>query len=85
MISQSMKIQPPGIVSTDRVTWFIRQANNYRSNIKLTFGDQCINAKSLLGVMSLGLQGGQEIKITADGIDESEAVRVLCKYWEAAQ
>lgn len=81
MVSLSTKILFPGPVQPDRITLFIQKANAYHSNIKLNFDNRCINAKSLLGVMSLGLQGGQEISIIADGPDESEAAQELCKYW----
>ena len=58
-------------------TFFIQKANEFRSSIWVEKGDRRINAKSLLGVLSLGIVGGTSIRIIADGVDEQEAVDAL--------
>ena len=55
-------------------TFFIQKANEYRSSIWVEKEDRRVNAKSLLGVLSLGIVGGTTIKIIADGNDEDKAV-----------
>ncbi len=55
-------------------TFFIQKANEYRSSIWVEKEERRVNAKSLLGVLSLGIIGGVEIKIIADGVDEQAAV-----------
>ena len=55
-------------------TFFIQKANEYRSTIWVEREERRVNAKSLLGVLSLGIVGGTSIKISADGSDEKEAV-----------
>ena len=55
-------------------TFFIQKANEYKSTIWVEKEDRRVNAKSLLGVLSLGIVGGMQIKIIADGPDENNAV-----------
>ena len=55
-------------------TFFIQKANEYRSTVWVEKEERRVNAKSLLGVLSLGIIGGTSIKIIADGSDEQEAV-----------
>lgn len=58
-------------------TFFIQRANEYKSSIWVEKEDRRVNAKSLLGVLSLGIMGGTDIRIIADGSDEEEAVEGL--------
>ena len=60
-------------------TFFIQKANEYKSSIWVEKEERRVNAKSLLGVLSLGILGGNNIKIIADGADEQEAVEGLAK------
>jgi len=55
-------------------TYFIQKANSYRSSIWVENSDRRANAKSLLGILSLGISKGDIITILADGVDEAEAV-----------
>ena len=55
-------------------TFFIQKANEFKSSIWLEKEERRVNAKSLLGVLSLGILGGTTIRIIADGSDETEAV-----------
>lgn len=58
-------------------TFFIQKSNEFKSAIWVEKGDRRINAKSLLGILSLGIIKGTEIKIIADGVDEEAAVSSL--------
>ncbi len=58
-------------------TFFIQKANEYKSSIWVEKEERRVNAKSLLGVLSLGIVGGMSIRIIADGADEEEAVNSL--------
>jgi phosphocarrier protein len=60
-------------------TFFIQKANEYKSSIWVEREDRRVNAKSLLGVLSLGIVGGTNINIIADGADEELAVEGLVK------
>ena len=58
-------------------TFFIQKANEFKSSIWVEKEERKVNAKSLLGVLSLGIVKGTPIKIIADGSDEVEAIETL--------
>lgn len=58
-------------------TFFIQKANEFKSSIWIEKNERRVNAKSLLGVLSLGIVKGSAINIIADGTDEKEAVDTL--------
>lgn len=58
-------------------TYFIQKANEFRSSIWIEADDRKINAKSLLGVLSMGITTGTEIALVAEGPDEEAAVKEL--------
>lgn len=60
-------------------TFFIQKANEFKSSIWVEKDERKVNAKSLLGVLSLGIVSGTPIKLIADGADEKEAIEALCK------
>jgi len=64
-------------------TFFIQKANEYKATIWVEKEERRVNAKSLLGVLSLGIIGGTTIKIIADGADETEAVEGLAALVES--
>ncbi len=64
-------------------TFFIQKANEFRSSIWVEKDERRVNAKSLLGVLSLGIVGGTSIKIIADGSDEKEALDALISLVES--
>ena len=58
-------------------TFFIQKANEFKASIWIEKDERRVNAKSLLGVLSLGIIGGTTIRISADGGDEKTAVDEL--------
>ena len=58
-------------------TFFIQKANEFKSSIWVEVEDRKINAKSLLGVLSMGITKGTRVSIIAEGPDEEEAVKAL--------
>ncbi len=58
-------------------TFFIQKANEYKSTIWVEKEERRVNAKSLLGILSLGITKGTTINLIADGPDEEEAVAAL--------
>ncbi len=58
-------------------TFFIQKANEFKSSIWVEKDERRVNAKSLLGVLSLGITRGVNINIIADGADEEQAVMAL--------
>jgi phosphocarrier protein len=64
-------------------TFFIQKANEFKSSIWVEKEERRVNAKSLLGVLSLGIVGGTSIRIIADGMDEESAVDGLVNLVES--
>ena len=60
-------------------TYFSRKANEFKSGIWVEKDERRVNAKSLLGVLSLGIVKGTTITLIADGSDEKEAVEALAE------
>ena len=58
-------------------TFFIQKANEFKATIWVEKEERRVNAKSLLGVLSLGIAQGMSISISADGTDENDAVNAL--------
>lgn len=77
MISRSVTIQNNVGLHARPATFFIQKANGYKSSIWLERGDRKVNAKSLLGVLSMGIAQGMTVSLIADGADENEALEGL--------
>lgn len=74
MISCDVVIQNSVGLHARPATFFIQKANSYKSSIWVEREDRRVNAKSLLGVLSLGISKGMSITLIADGADEAEAL-----------
>ena len=77
MVSRSVTIQNNVGLHARPATFFIQKANSYKCSIWVEKEDCRVNAKSLLGVLSLGIVKGTTITLIADGSDENEAVSGL--------
>ena len=66
-----------------QATYFIQKANEFKSSIWIEKEERRVNAKSLLGILSLGIVGGTAIRIIADGADEQVAVDSLVELVES--
>ncbi|MBQ3195543.1 MAG: HPr family phosphocarrier protein [Clostridia bacterium] len=77
MTTKTVTIQNTVGLHARPATFFIQKANFYKSTIMIEKGTRRANAKSLLGVLSLGIEKGHDITIRAEGIDEAEAVEGL--------
>ena len=77
MISRSVTIQNNHGLHARPATFFIQKANSYKSSIWVEKEDCRVNAKSLLGVLSLGIAKGMTVTLIADGVDEALAVEGL--------
>ena len=82
MKSRNVTIQNSVGLHARPATFFIQKANSYKSTLWVEKGDRRVNAKSLLGVLSLGIVKGAEITLIADGADEDEALEGLAKLIE---
>ena len=79
MISRSVTIKNSQGLHARPATFFIQKANSYKASIWVEKEDCRVNAKSLLGVLSLGISKGTTITLIADGNDESVAVDGLAE------
>jgi len=77
MISKEVVISNQVGLHARPATFFIQKANEFKASIWVEKDDRRVNAKSLLGVLSLGIVKGTAITIIADGSDEEEAVAAL--------
>ena len=82
MVSQTVVFQFDEALQMKAVAVLIQKASSYRSSIYLSRSGRRANAKSLLGVMSLGIENAAEIEITADGEDQQDALKALVTYLE---
>ena len=74
MISREVTIKNSIGLHARPATFFIQKANGYKSSVWVEKDDRKVNAKSLLGVLSLGIAQGMTIKLIADGADEIDAL-----------
>ena len=77
MISKEVTINNQVGLHARPATFFIQKANEFKSSIWIEKDDRRVNAKSLLGVLSLGIVKGTAVNIVADGVDENEAISTL--------
>ncbi|MBS6749619.1 MAG: HPr family phosphocarrier protein [Oscillospiraceae bacterium] len=77
MISKEVTINNQVGLHARPATFFIQKANEFKSSIWIERDERRVNAKSLLGVLSLGIVKGTTVNIVADGVDENEAIATL--------
>ena len=83
MFVKDVQVQNKVGLHASPATFFIQKANEFKSSIWVEKDERRVNAKSLLGVLSLGIVGGTTIRIIADGADEEQAVSGLVKLVES--
>ena len=77
MISRSVTVRNSVGLHARPATFFVQKANSFKSAIWVEKEDCRVNAKSLLGVLSLGITKDMSVTLIADGADEQEAVTTL--------
>lgn len=80
MISKKITIKIPTGLEARPVALLVQVASQYESSIYVECEEKKINAKSIMGMMSLALAAGEEITVTADGVDEEVAMENIEKY-----
>ena len=78
MVTKSVVVLNQVGLHAKAATLFIQKANEFKAAIWVEKDSRSVNAKSLLGILSLGVTRGAEIILTADGSDEAEALDALC-------
>lgn len=77
MITRDVTIKNSVGLHARPATFFIQKANQYKSTIWVEKDERRVNAKSLLGVLSLGITKDMSVTLIADGADEEDAVKGL--------
>ncbi len=77
MVSRAVVVNNQVGLHARPATFFIQKANEFKSSIWVEKDERRVNAKSLLGVLSLGIVRGTTVTISADGADDEEAVAAL--------
>ena len=77
MFSREILVRCESGLHNRQATYFVQKANEFESNIWLESGSRKMNAKSLLGIMSLGVIPGATVTLTAVGADAEAAVTAL--------
>lgn len=80
MVSKNMTINIPSGLEARPVALLVQVASQYESKIMVQTGSKQINAKSIMGMMSLGLNEGEDLTVIADGADEEDAIAHIEKY-----
>ena len=79
-------IKTPVVVKTEEdfdgrpIALLVQEASQYASTIYIQVGEKHINAKSIMGMMSLGIAAGEEVTVIANGADEQEAIEEIEKF-----
>lgn len=80
MLKKEITIQLPSDLEVRPVALLVQMASQYQSEIHLVSEGKTVNAKSIMGMMTLGLTAGERITLTANGTDEAEAVHNIEEY-----
>jgi catabolite repression HPr-like protein len=80
MITKKISIKIPTGLEARPVALLVQVASQYESTIYVESEEKKVNAKSIMGMMSLGLVAGEEVTVTVDGADEEAAIENIEKY-----
>lgn len=80
MMTKKIRIKIPTGLEARPVALLVQVASQYESSIYIECEDKKVNAKSIMGMMSLGLAAGEEVSVTATGADEEIAIDNIEKY-----
>ncbi len=80
MIQKDIQIKLSGGLEARPIAVLVQVASQYESTVYLQIDNKKVNAKSIMGMMSLGLNTGEEVTVLVDGADEKEALENIEKY-----
>ncbi len=82
MIKRDIRINLESGLEARPIALLVQEAIMYESKIYFQLGDRRLNAKSIMGMMSLGLDNGEQLEVSADGADEQAAVAGIENFLE---
>ena len=80
MIERTIKVKLSDGLESRPAALFVQVASKFNSRIYIMLDNKKVNAKSIMGMMTLGLSAGEQVTVTADGTDEKEAMDNIEKY-----
>lgn len=80
MISKNITINIPTNMEARPVALLVQVASQFESSVYVEVQDKKVNAKSIMGMMSLGFNSGDEVTIITKGTDEEEAMKKIEAY-----
>ena len=80
MITKAIEIKIPNGLEARPVALLVQVASQYESSIHVVSNEKRVNAKSIMGMMSLGISSGEKVTVSADGPDEKKAIENIEKY-----
>ena len=80
MTKKEMQIQSAGGLEARPVAMLVQVASQYDSTIYIEAEGKRVNAKSIMGMMSLGMDSGENVTVSADGEDEAAAIEGIEKF-----
>lgn len=83
MTKKDITIQLTGDLDARPVAMLVQIASQFDSTVYIETGDKRVNAKSIMGMMSLGMSAGEQLTVVTDGSDEDNALEAIDKYLSA--
>lgn len=80
MIIKNMTVELQTGLEARPVALFVQVASRFDSSIYVEHDNKRVNAKSIMGMMTLGLSAGEDIVVSAEGVDEEEAIKQIQEY-----
>lgn len=80
MISKEMEIKIPSGLDPSTIALFIQIASQYDSSVYVEVKNKKVNAKSIMGMMTLGVPAGGKVNVVAEGNDETKAIEHIGEY-----
>ena len=80
MVKKTVTVELASGLEARPVAMLVQVASQYESSIYVEIESKKVNAKSIMGMMTLGLAAGEQVTISADGADETQAVTDIEKY-----
>lgn len=82
MVEKQVEVQLKSGLQARQAALFVQEANRYNADVYLEKDNKKVNAKSIMGIMSLAISKGTMVNISADGLDEEKAVLALSEIIE---
>ncbi|MBQ6815358.1 MAG: HPr family phosphocarrier protein [Lachnospiraceae bacterium] len=80
MVTKSMTVELKNGAEARPVAFLVQVASQFESSIYIEYDNKRVNAKSIMGMMTVNLSDGKEVNVSADGADETEAIGKIEEY-----